>query len=148
MPPDVSVVVPTYNRRASVDRLLRALAEQTYPSERFEVLVIDDGSTDGTADHVRLLRPQYELRLLMQAHQGPAEARNLGVAMAAAPLILFLDDDVVPDPNLMALHVATHAAEGPAAVVIGPMSPPSDWQRSSPASRPALQARRQVSLRR
>ncbi|HEX8968979.1 MAG TPA: glycosyltransferase [Chloroflexota bacterium] len=127
---DVSVVVPTYNRRASLGRLLRALEEQTYPRDRFEVLVIDDGSDDGTPDYLRSLKTGYSLRILNQPHQGPAEARNLGVASAAAELILFLDDDVVPAVDLIQVHVATHAAEGDGAVVIGPMSPPRDWPRS------------------
>jgi len=129
--PDVSIVVPTYNRRASVERLLSALGEQTHPADRFEVLVIDDGSTDGTPDQLRRLTPKYALRILEQAHQGPAEARNLGVASATAPLILFLDDDVVPARDSVAVHVASHAAEGPSAVVIGPMSPPVGWPRSA-----------------
>ncbi len=127
---DVSIIVPTYNRRASVCRLLQALDEQTYPLDRFEVLVIDDGSDDGTPDLLRSLGTAYALRVLEQAHQGPAEARNLGVTNAAADLVLFLDDDVVPSQDLIAIHLATHAAEGPKAVVIGPMMPPHDWARS------------------
>jgi GT2 family glycosyltransferase len=130
VPFEVSVIVPTYNRRASVERLLRALAKQTYPADRLEVLVIDDGSTDGTPDHLRSLTMPYALRLIEQAHQGPAQARNLGVANAAAPLVLFLDDDVVPSSTLVAVHLATHAAHGTYAVVIGPMSPPPEWARS------------------
>jgi GT2 family glycosyltransferase len=130
MASSVSIVVPTYNRRASVERLLGALSEQTLPPDCFEVLVIDDGSTDGTPAHLRSLKVPYSLHILEQAHQGPAEARNLGVAHATKALILFLDDDVVPALDAVATHVATHAAEGPSAVVIGPMSPPRDWSRS------------------
>src|SRR5947209_12797417 len=121
---DVSIVVPTYNRRASLERLLRALDEQTYPFDRFEVIVIDDGSDDGTPEQLQALTTRYQLRVLGQPHQGPAAARNMGVSNAEAPLILFLDDDVVPTRDLIAVHIATHAAGGPTAVVIGPMSPP------------------------
>ncbi len=127
---DVSIIVPTYNRRASVSRLLQALNEQTYPLDRIEVLVIDDGSDDGTPDMLRTFTTNYVLRVLEQPHQGPAEARNLGVANATSDLVLFLDDDVVPCQELIAIHLATHAAEGPKAVVIGPMMPPRDWARS------------------
>src|SRR5438034_5872942 len=112
MPANISIIVPTYNRRASLERMLHALADQTYPADRFEVLVIDDGSTDGTVDHLGKLTIPYALRVLQQAHGGPAQARNLGVASAAAPLVLFLDDDVVPASDLVATHVATHAREG------------------------------------
>jgi GT2 family glycosyltransferase len=69
------------------------------------------------------------MRVLDQAHGGPAAARNLGVARAAAPLILFLDDDVVPAPELIEMHVSAHAHHGLDAVVIGPMSPPHGWRR-------------------
>jgi len=128
---DVSVVVPTYNRRDSLCRLLTALADQTHPAGRFEVLVIDDGSSDGTRGLLQTMRTPYALRALEQAHQGPAEARNLGVSTAQADLVLFLDDDVVPCRELIALHLAAHTAEGPLSVVIGPMSPPADWEPSA-----------------
>lgn len=128
---DISVVVPTYNRRASVERLLQALDDQTYPLYRFEVLVIDDGSSDGTPARLRELKTAYCLTVLEQAHQGPAEARNTGVARARAAVVLFLDDDVVPARDLIAVHLATRAEMGPEAVVIGPMSPPRDWPRSA-----------------
>jgi GT2 family glycosyltransferase len=127
---DVSIVIPTFNRRQQVVKLLDALDCQTYARDRFEVLVIDDGSDDGTPDVLRSLKPTYTLRVLQQAHQGPAEARNLGVQQAAAALVLFLDDDVVPVAHLVAVHVATHRARGRETVVIGPMSPPPDWERS------------------
>jgi GT2 family glycosyltransferase len=128
---DISVIVPTYNRRESLRRLLTALASQTHPAEQFEVLVIDDGSTDGTRDLLATIQLPFALHAIEQAHQGPAEARNLGVEKARAPLVLFLDDDVVPASNLIAVHLATHTAEGEMAVVIGPMSPPREWKRSA-----------------
>lgn len=127
---DVSIIVPTYNRRGSVERLLRVLHDQSYPSDRFEVLVIDDGSEDGTPSMLRTLKTAFVLRILEQPHQGPAEARNRGVASAEGDLVLFLDDDVVPSRDLISVHVATQAAQGDGAVVIGPMLPPKDWSRS------------------
>jgi GT2 family glycosyltransferase len=126
--PFVSVVVPTFNRRASLRRLLDALAEQTYPPTSFEVVVADDGSTDGTVELLRSLAPPYPLRVLEQPHHGPAVARNLAVEHAQGALIVFVDDGVVPLPELIAAHVAAHQAE-PNLVVIGPMSPPGNWPR-------------------
>jgi GT2 family glycosyltransferase len=111
--------------------LLIALANQTYPADRFEVLVIDDGSADGTGELLESVRLPYVLRAAQQAHQGPAEARNLGVSNAGGALVLFLDDDVVPARDLIAVHVATHAARPAKTVVIGPMSPPHHWARSA-----------------
>jgi glycosyltransferase involved in cell wall biosynthesis len=126
--PLVSIVVPTFNRCSSLRRLLEALSHQTYPHSQFEVIVVDDGSTDGTVAFARDWEASVRLRVFEQAHAGPAVARNRGVTEAWGELILFLDDDVVPVPELIAVHVATHAAE-PNAVVIGPMSPPGDWSR-------------------
>jgi GT2 family glycosyltransferase len=126
----LSVVVPTYNRVASLRRMLEALARQTIAPESFEVLVVDDGSTDGTPALVRLLEAQspFRIRLLHQAHAGPAQARNLGVAHAAGDLVLFLDDDVLPLPDLLLEHLQAHAGR-PDTVVVGPMLPPINWSR-------------------
>src|SRR5689334_7590279 len=80
--PLVSIVVPTYNRRAGLERLLLALAAQTLPAERFEVVVVDDGSDDGTAQLLATRATPYRLRAVNQANAGPAAARNVGVRRA------------------------------------------------------------------
>jgi glycosyltransferase involved in cell wall biosynthesis len=126
--PTISVVVPTYNRRVSLGRLLQALEQQTYPADQFEVVVVDDGSTDGTADAVRTLKPPYVLRPLVQENRGPAAARNHGVEQARGQLILFLDDDVEPLPDLLAVHQSIQGSR-PGQVVVGPMLPPPNWPR-------------------
>jgi GT2 family glycosyltransferase len=122
----LSVVVPSFNRHASLRRLLLALEQQTVSD--FEVVVVDDGSTDKTPEMLSALRPSYQLTVLRQPNAGPAAARNSGVKHASADLILFLDDDVVPVPNLVELHLRAHDAD-PNAVVIGPMQPPAEWAR-------------------
>jgi len=128
--PRLSLVVPTYNRCASLLRLLQALEQQTVRD--FEVVVVDDGSTDGTPQRVAALQrqPSYPLVVLRQPNRGPAAARNAGVERASSELVLFLDDDVVPIPTLLEQHLAVHAAAATsAAVVIGPMTPPANWDR-------------------
>jgi GT2 family glycosyltransferase len=124
----VSIVVPTFNRRASLSRLLNALAAQTYPTGGFEVIVVDDGSTDGSVEMLQGLTTPYTLRIVQQAHGGPALARNRGVGEAHGQLIIFLDDDVVPAADLVATHVAAQA-EHDNLVVIGPMLPPRHGRR-------------------
>src|SRR5215470_9827202 len=119
-PTFVSIVVPTYNRRASLQRLLEALVHQTYARSDFEVIVVDDGSTDGTVEFARTTDFGYQVRVIEQEHSGPAAARNRGVTEAHGELIVFLDDDVVPVDGLLAQHVADHAPD-PKLVVIGPM---------------------------
>ena len=126
--PFISVVVPTYNRSASLRRLLDGLERQTYPVERFEVLVVDDGSTDGTREAVRQTHVPFTLRLIEQDHGGPAVARNRGVNAATGELIVFVDDDVVPASDLLDAHARSHALDNDL-VVIGPMSPPKNWRR-------------------
>jgi glycosyltransferase involved in cell wall biosynthesis len=139
--PLVSVVVPTFNRVNSLRPLMDGLARQTYPRACFEVVVVDDGSTDGTQAYLRGLQPEFALRVLEQANAGPSEARNRGVASAQGSIIVFLDDDVVPAPELIAQHVETRQGD-PDTAVIGPMNPPAG------AARPAWIRWTETSLQR
>jgi GT2 family glycosyltransferase len=126
--PVVSLVIPTHNRRESLRMVLEALAQQTTPADQYEALVICDGCTDDTAEMCRALRVKYRLRLFEQtSNQGPAAARNRGVQEAAAPLILFIDDDVVPEPTLIAEHMRLHEQDE-RAVVIGPLLAPPNFR--------------------
>src|SRR3989442_6588896 len=94
----VSVVIPTYNRRERLDRVLAALDEQR-GDERFDVVVVDDGSNDGTAEGLAGRTFEFRLRVVRQEKQGPAAARNAGLALVESPLVLFIDDDLVPSPG-------------------------------------------------
>jgi GT2 family glycosyltransferase len=123
--PHVSVITPTYNRRESLLATLRALCRQTVAPTIFEVLVISDGAVDGTAEACAHLNVPYTLRYFEQDHQGPAAARNLGVREAHGELLVFLDDDVVPDDELIDVYLAHHR-QYPRSVAIGPLLPPSD----------------------
>lgn len=96
--PTVTVIVPTYNRNHFVERAFVSLVEQDYPSDKLEIIVIDDGSTDQT--HEILLRFQSEypnFRYLQQINSGPATARNAGLREARGEIILFMDDDCIAD---------------------------------------------------
>jgi glycosyltransferase involved in cell wall biosynthesis len=119
---ELSVVTPTYNRRARLLRVLAALARQTTPASRFEVVVVDDGSTDGTSDALRPSDYPFALRVIRQKNGGPARARNAGVNAAEGNLVLFLDDDVEPSATLIEEHLRSHAAERGPVVVIGPLA--------------------------
>jgi GT2 family glycosyltransferase len=126
--PAVTVVIPTYNRRARLGLVLSGLAHQSVEASSFEVVVIDDGSTDGTSEWVERQKTAFSLRLIKQTNHGPASARNAGVANARTPLVLFLDDDVVPDPNLLSEHLRTHEGE-PNIVVVGPLASLSSYRQ-------------------
>jgi GT2 family glycosyltransferase len=124
-----SVVLPTHGRRASLLRVLAALGRQHAPPGSFEVVVVCDGDVDGSAEACRALAPElpYELQVLTQPNAGPASARNRAVAAARADLIVFIDDDVVPDERWLATHLAAQAGQE-AQVTIGPLLPPPDFR--------------------
>ena len=82
--------------------------QQDFPADEYEIILVVDGSTDGTADALRLLAPTSRLRIIEQENHGPSAARNAGYRAAKADLLLFLDDDMLCDPELLAAHVAAH----------------------------------------
>ena len=118
-----SVVIPTYQRREIVERTVVSLERQTHRD--FEIVVVVDGCTDGTAAVLRALRISPALRVVEQSNQGGAAARNAGAAVATGELLLFLDDDMEADPALLAEHDRSHR-DG-ADVVLGdlPLHPSS-----------------------
>ncbi len=91
----VSVIVPVYNNQESIKKCVEALLGQDYPNNGYEVIVVDDGSDDGTAGVVKA----YPLKYIYQKNQGPAAARNRGAGEAKGDIILFTDSDCVPDGN-------------------------------------------------
>lgn len=97
--PRVSVIVPTCNRSAQLRECLTALSLQTYPHADFEVLVVDDGSEPPIEDVVRAFGSTLDVRVIRQARQGPAAARNTGVASARGVVIAFTDDDCLAAPD-------------------------------------------------
>lgn len=119
----LSVIIPTYNRKESLLRTLRALERQTFPPSAFEVLVISDGATDGTAEVLRDLKMPYALRFVEQKNAGPSRARNNGAQLAQAPLLVFVDDDIEPVENFLEEHAKAHA-KTPNLVLIGPQTGP------------------------
>ena len=97
--PKVSVIVPVYNGAAIIQRCLDAVASQQLAPDHFELIVVDDGSKDQTAEVVQswfVAHPQIRGRYVHQTNAGPAAARNHGAQVASAPLLLFTDGDCAP----------------------------------------------------
>src|SRR5919106_2219637 len=106
--PLISVIIPTYQRATLLERSLESLTEQTLPQDAFEVVVVDDGSSDWTQSICTKLADQLPLRYLRIENSGIAAAKNLGVFASQAPLLLFFDDDDIADPGLLEAHVEAH----------------------------------------
>jgi glycosyltransferase involved in cell wall biosynthesis len=108
--PAISVIMPCHNRASLVGRVLQAYDHQDN-GFTFELIAIDDGSTDDTVAMLQGYRPsRFDLRVIrLGTNAGPANARNHGIEAARAPLLLLVGDDIVPTPSLVRGHVAAHA---------------------------------------
>jgi len=125
-----SIIIPTYNRINSLKRVVAALEKQVYPRADFEVVVISDGSTDGTAEFLNQLTTPLNLVAIQQENGGPASARNHGLQIACGDIIIFLDDDVIPQPTLIQEHMRIFQEQGDHVIGLGPMITPLDHQLS------------------
>ena len=118
-PSRISVVVPTYQRCASVERLLHALARQTLGPDEYDVIVAIDGSEDGTRQMVERFQAPYRLRSLWQPNRGRAAACNAGICEAPGDLIVLLDDDMEPAPGCLSAHLRAHGDDDLRLAVLG-----------------------------
>ena len=124
-PTTISVVIPTFNRRERLHKVLTALANQSTTTE-FEVVVVSDGSTDGTDEYLRSGQTPTPVVAVVQPNTGPGAARNAGILASSGDIVLFIDDDVVPAPDLIEQHLQAHLGSLDDIVVIGPMLTPTD----------------------
>lgn len=136
--PAVSVVVSTYNRAGRLDRLLEGLHRQTLEPDRFEVVIVDNGSSDGTAAVLEAALAANELALTVIEHErnlSPALARERGWRAARAGLVAFTDDDCVPHAGWLEAGLAS-AESRPGAILQGRTEPdPAEAERVGPFSR-------------
>lgn len=113
MPPQVSVVMATYNRLAVLRRALAAWEAQQADGLEFELVVADDASEDGTWELLRALRPErFSMKATRVPHGGPGRARNRALDASSGELIVFVGDDIVPRPDLLAQHWRAHRRSG------------------------------------
>jgi len=139
MAPEFSLIIPTYNRREALVHCLRHLEALRFPRRGFEVLLVDDGSTDGT-EEVAHAPWNLALRVLRQANGGASAARNAGILAATGQFCMFVDDDVLVHPDLLSEHQEAHRA-WPNLLVRGPVinipalpcptTPPPLWRHYS-----------------
>lgn len=117
--PFISVIIPTHNRLSQLKQVLACLAQQTYPAPQFEVIVIDDGSEDGTADYLATLAVEGKMRYISQLAQGPATARNRGVELARGDIVAFTDDDCLPETTWLTALAETYTTATDDLVAVG-----------------------------
>jgi len=111
-PLNASVIIPTYNRRDLLLWTVATLDRQSIPPERYEVIVGVDGSNDGTVEALAVLRPRYSLRWVWQRNHGQAAITNFAARLARHEVLVFLTDDQLASPELLAAHLDVHQRHG------------------------------------
>ena len=107
--PFVSVITPSYNSKSMLEINLYSFFQQTYPSSKFEVIVVDDGSTDDTVSMCHSINTPFTLKILNTGeNSGRSRARNLGASAAEGDIIIFCDGDTIQPPEFIANHVNCH----------------------------------------
>jgi GT2 family glycosyltransferase len=114
--PVLSVVLATYNRVELLERLLETLSRQTLPPARFEVIVVDDGSSVPVHARIDPRRYPFQLSIISQKNAGPSAARHRGVMEARGRILVLLDDDMDLPARFLEAHLAYHASGRPTAV--------------------------------
>lgn len=141
----LSVIIPTYNRAEYLPAALHSLANQETTDQEVEVVVVDDGSTDNTAQVAKDFANQLDIKYFKQSHQGVSAARNLGLARARGEVLVFFDDDAAADrrwlKNISAITKQEAAITGQVKpLTAGPWNyfAPHYYQGESPRESPVL----------
>lgn len=108
--PEFSLIIPTYNRFALLEHCFERLAKLRYHKNDFEVIVVDDGSSDATKDLSDRTEP-FTLRVIHKPNGGTSSARNAGIQAARGLYCMFVDDDVMVQPDLLRVHHEAHLAQ-------------------------------------
>lgn len=108
----ISVIVPTFNNEKILERSLVRLFNQTLPKEDFEIILINDCSTDETASVINKIVSDYKINNIkiinLSQNSGPSVARNQGIKTATAPIIVMTQDDMLVQPNFLEQHLKFH----------------------------------------
>jgi glucosyl-dolichyl phosphate glucuronosyltransferase len=127
--PFISVIIPTYNRSALLQQTVDTFFEQTYPSDRWELILVDNNSTDDTAGVIaRIAEGDSRVRPLSETRRGAHFARNSGALSARGSVLYFTDDDMLADPNLLDRILDGFEADQSVASVTGKILPRWDTE--------------------
>ena len=106
MPKKVSIVIPTFNRKGTLKQTLLSFNNQTFKD--FEIVIADDGSTDGTGDMIKTLALPFPIKHVWQKNAGRSAARNMGAGAAEGEIIVFVDDHNITDKRFVEEHLKYH----------------------------------------
>lgn len=96
-----SLVIPTYNKLERLKFVIESLKNQTENSDNYEVIIVDDGSSDGTSEYVNNIQVPFKCRYIAQTNKGRSAARNIGIQNANYEIVIFSDDDMILDPEFI-----------------------------------------------
>lgn len=106
--PLISIIIPTYNKGSVLGKTLQALQSQTVSFDQYEVLIVDDGSTDETEAMIAGFASPHTQLYVRQENLGAGRARNHGAELARGDILIFLDSDIILYPDALAVHLAAH----------------------------------------
>ena len=134
---DLSVVIPSYNQADLLKESLRSLIDQTIPHEAYEIVVVDDGSTDHTATVLREFGPPVRI-VRLPTNRGRSTARNAGIRAAGASLVALVDSDIIVRRDFLSTHLEAHRRHGDGIVSRGPVIDVSDVATARDSQVPKL----------
>jgi len=134
---DLSVVIPTYNQADLLKESLLSLVDQTLSLQTYEIVVVDDGSTDHTATVLRGFGPPVRV-VRLPANRGRSAARNAGIRAADAPLVALVDSDIIVGRDFLSTHLEAHRQHGNGILSRGPVIDVSDVATARDSQLPKL----------
>jgi glycosyltransferase involved in cell wall biosynthesis len=130
--PFISVIIPTFNRARSLRDTVNSFRAQTYPGNRFEIIIVDNASSDETPSMIpELARRAPRMRFLVEQRRGAHFARNSGAKAARGEILYFTDDDMIADPNMLLAIVTAFKSNANVASATGKVVPL--WETEPPA---------------
>jgi len=128
---EISVIIPTYNRSSLLINTLNAVIKQSIDNSRYEIIIVDDGSTDQTEEIVRRFMNEHDNIAYIKhpSNLGKGAACNTGINATQSPLVVFIDDDIIPAEHWLEAHLNRHKKENKNISVTGLVMYPKEWEK-------------------